>query len=123
MLETLLNQGVTEYHYILKVTHKHLLHPQSTNIPRVPQCLSPRPNWDPSPPLPLASVSSPEPKGEHTRLRVGRWGPISDDWRKSLELCIFCAPARTFLFPLPTSADFGNFLWPLLFPYDCMYVM
>jgi hypothetical protein len=26
----------------------------------VPQCLSPRPNWDPSPPLPQASVSPPK---------------------------------------------------------------
>jgi hypothetical protein len=49
---------------------------QSTYIPRVPKCLSPRPNWDPpSSPLPQASVSLPhEPKGGgggHTRLRCG----------------------------------------------------
>ncbi len=47
------------------------------------------------PPLPPASESlPPEPKeGEHTRLRVRRWGgPNSDDWRKSLALCLLCVP-------------------------------
>jgi hypothetical protein len=57
---------------------------------RVPQCLSPRPNWDPPPPpLPQASVSPhpPEPKGEGNTLACGRGGgPNSDDWRKSLVL-------------------------------------
>jgi hypothetical protein len=38
------------------------LNQQSTNIPRVPQYLSPRPNWDPPPPLPHAGVFPPEPK-------------------------------------------------------------
>jgi hypothetical protein len=32
---------------------------QSTYIPIVPQCMSPRPNWDLPPPLPQASVSLP----------------------------------------------------------------
>jgi hypothetical protein len=45
------------------------------------------------PPLPQASVypPSPEPKGGHARLRVGGggWGSSnSDDWRKSLALCL-----------------------------------
>ncbi len=50
--------------------------PQSTFIPREPQCLSPRPNWDSPPPL----------------LRVWRGGgsPNSDDWRKGLTLCLQC---------------------------------
>jgi hypothetical protein len=40
---------------------------QSKYIPRVPQCLSTRPNWDPPPP--------PGTKGRgHTRLRVRGWG-------------------------------------------------
>jgi hypothetical protein len=48
-------------------------------------------------PLSPASVPlPPEPKGGggHTRLRVGGWGsPNSDDWRKSLALCLLCAGA------------------------------
>ncbi len=46
-------------------------------------------------------VLSPEPKGEgHTSLRVrgmGR-GPSSDDWIKSLELCLLCGHGRSALF-------------------------
>jgi hypothetical protein len=58
---------------------------------RVPQCMSPRRNWD-YPPLPQASVPSSETKGRGlTRLRVRGWGrPNSDDWRKSLALCLLC---------------------------------
>ncbi len=64
---------------------------QSTQIYRVPQCMSPRWNWD-SPTPSLASElcpSPPEPKmgGGHIRLRVRGWGsPNSDEWRKSLAL-------------------------------------
>ncbi len=58
--------------------------PESTYIPRVPQCLSPRPNWDPPPPptpLPQASVSlqrnqTPSPADE------GVGSLSSDDRRK-----------------------------------------
>ncbi len=52
-------------------------------------------NWD-SPNPSLASECTPPPapvaKGwGHTRLRVRGWGsPNSDDWRKSLALCLFC---------------------------------
>jgi hypothetical protein len=58
---------------------------------RVPQCMSPRWNWD-SPTPSLASECSPPPgtngSGRHTRLRLRGWGsPNSDDWRKSLALC------------------------------------
>jgi hypothetical protein len=64
-------------------------------MPRVPQCLSPRPSeMGPPPPLPQASMSPPEPKeGGHIRLRVREWGggPNSDDWRKSQELCLLVA--------------------------------
>ncbi len=64
---------------------------QSRYKPRVP--LSLRPSWGPPPPLPLASVSPPQEPGEgggvHTRLRVkGRGSPDSEDWRKSLALCL-----------------------------------
>ncbi len=47
-------------------------------------------------PTPLSPASvplPPEPGGRgHTRLRVRGWGsPSSDDWRKSLALCLLCA--------------------------------
>ena len=35
--------------------------PQSTYIPREPQCLSPRPNWDSPPPLPQVNVGESHP--------------------------------------------------------------
>jgi hypothetical protein len=40
----------------------------------------------------IVCAPPPEPKGEgHTRLRARGWGsPNSDDWRKSLALCLFC---------------------------------
>ncbi len=63
-------------------------------VQRVPQCMSPRRNWVlPPPPLPQASVPlTPEAKGGgHTCLPVRGWGsPNSDDWRKSLALCLLC---------------------------------
>ncbi len=48
----------------------------------------------PPPPSP-ASACAPPPGtkgwGGHTRLRVRGWGsPNSDDWRKSLALCLLC---------------------------------
>jgi hypothetical protein len=59
---------------------------------RVPQCMSPCRNWyDPS----LASECAPPPPrtkgwGAHS-LRLRGWGsPNSDDWRKSLALCLLC---------------------------------
>ncbi len=54
--------------------------PQSTYIPREPQCLSPRPNWDSPPPL-LQAI-----------WRGG--GPNSDDWRKGLALCLLCGLSK-----------------------------
>jgi hypothetical protein len=64
---------------------------QSTYVPRVPQCLSPRPNREP--PLTPVSVSVAPHRnqkgGGHTRLQ---WGcHSSDDWRKNLALCLLCA--------------------------------
>ncbi len=47
-------------------------------------------------PLPQASVCPPSPHGPrvhggHTHLRLKGWGsPHSDDWRKSLALCLLC---------------------------------
>ncbi len=59
-------------------------------VPRVPQCLSPRPNWDPLHPFSRKRVLPPRnQRGErHTCLRV-KGGPNSDDWRKSLTLLLF----------------------------------
>jgi hypothetical protein len=55
----------------------------------------PRRNWD-SPTPSLASECAPPPgtkeEGGHTRLRASGWGsPNSNDWRKSLSLCLLCA--------------------------------
>ncbi len=54
--------------------------------------MSPRRNWD-SPNPSLASECAPPPKtwGGHTRLGGGGRGPNSDDWRKSLALCLLGA--------------------------------
>jgi hypothetical protein len=54
--------------------------PQSTYIPREPQCLSPRPKWD-SPPLSCEQFD-------------GVGGPNSDDWRKGLALCLLCGLSK-----------------------------
>jgi hypothetical protein len=70
---------------------------QSTYI-RVPQCLSPRPNWDPPPPLPQESVSPRDQRGGHhspAGEEVGGGGPKLDDWRKSLALCLICGESYT----------------------------
>ncbi len=59
------------------------------------ECMSPRRNWD-SPNPSLASECAPPPQnrgwGGHTHsLRVRGWGSHnSDDWRKSLALCLLC---------------------------------
>jgi hypothetical protein len=49
-------------------------------------------------PLSRKRVFPPHPDqrvGGHTRRRLRGWGsPNSDDWRKSLALCLFCAPDR-----------------------------
>jgi hypothetical protein len=73
---------------------------QSTYIPRVPQCLSPRPNWDPPPPLPQESVSPP-PRPTYlaitrTACQHEREGLNSDDWRKSPALCLLCDLVKKF---------------------------
>jgi hypothetical protein len=69
-----------------------------TRTYRVSECLFPRPNCDPHAPLhPQASGFPPGTKGRggHTRLRVtGGGGPNSDDWRKSLSLCLLCDRVR-----------------------------
>jgi hypothetical protein len=60
---------------------------ESTYIPRVPKCLSPRRNWPPTPPRKRVCPPPPEPKEGGTPF----WGsPNSDDWRKSQALCLHC---------------------------------
>ncbi len=86
--------------------------PQSTYMPRVPQCLSPSPNRDPPPLLPQASVSPPRnQRGRgHTRLRVRGWGPNSDDWKQSLVLCQLCSFPPTLFYLLGYQSIYPNAL-------------
>ncbi len=54
-------------------------------IPRVPQCLSPRPNWVRPSPISRKQVARPpKPKGGGQHLPAGEGvdGPNSDDWRE-----------------------------------------
>ncbi len=47
---------------------------------------------NPSPARKCALPPGPKGGGGHTRLRLRGWGsPNSDDWRKSLALCLLCA--------------------------------
>jgi len=76
---------------------------QSTYIYRAPQCMSPCRNWDSPTPLAAGECSLPPDQrvGGHTSLRLKGWGsPNSDDWRKSLALCLLCA--------IPTPAYFAE---------------
>ncbi len=75
----------------------HYVYPrsQSTYIYRAPQCMFPRRNWASPNPSPASKCALPPTKrwGGHTRRRLKGWGsPNSDDWRKSLALCLLCAP-------------------------------
>jgi hypothetical protein len=86
------NQSHIIYVHCVQCTHTY---EHKVNTPRVPQYLYPRLNWDPHP-LSLRRVFNVSPpklkEGKHTRLRARGWGsPNSDDWRKSLALCLFCA--------------------------------
>jgi hypothetical protein len=63
---------------------------QRTHIPRVPQCLSPRSNWDPPPLLlPLASEPPPplEPKGGGTHSPACEGVEESQFRRLEIKLC------------------------------------
>jgi hypothetical protein len=91
------NQKITkkQYRKKAKIIFKKRYWAQSTYIYRVPQCMSPRRNWDsPTPPQSVASDCAPPPqaKGGRAHSPAGEgWGsPNSDDWRKSLALCLLC---------------------------------
>ncbi len=64
----------------------------NTYISRVPQCLYPRPKWDPLA-LPQANVCLPshQRRGANSPAGEGVGGPNSDDWRKSQVVCLLCA--------------------------------
>jgi hypothetical protein len=59
-------------------------------IYRAPQCISSRRNWDSPNPSPASEYAPPDQRvGGHTCLRLRGWGsPNSDDWRKSVALCL-----------------------------------
>ncbi len=83
------SQSPDSPHYIRAVS-------QSTYIHRVPQCMSPRRNWDPPLPPPHSPASEcalpPETKGAHSPADEGVGGPNSNDCRKRLDLalCLLC---------------------------------
>ncbi len=79
------NQFISLYCFLPWSVHKHKKH-----IYRVPQSMFPRRYWD-YPTLSPASECAPPPEPtQHTRLRVR--SSNSDDWRKSLALCLLCGP-------------------------------
>ncbi len=63
------------------------------------QCMSPRRNWD-SPTSSLASECAPPPGSKggggrpHSRAGEGWGSPNSNDWRKSLALCLYSVTTR-----------------------------
>jgi hypothetical protein len=61
-------------------------------IPRVPQCLSSRRNWDLPPRNQRGGGHSPADE------ELGGGGPNSDDWMKGLALCLLCGTTSTFDF-------------------------
>ncbi len=80
-------------------------------------------NPTPSPTI----VSLPDQRGVHTCLRVRGWGsPNSDDWRKSLVLCLLCdyyldeytperALQRSYNFLYPLTEKRLHFIWDTYF--------
>ncbi len=81
-----------------------------TIIPRVPQCLSSRPNWDSPIPSPASEYAG--PKGE----RGGTHSPAFEGVRNSqlgrLEKMLSTLPTLWFLYPL--SVDFSTDPLPYL---------
>ncbi len=72
------------------------------------QCMSPRRNWDSPNPFPASVVAPPppEPKGGEAHSPAGGgWESLnSDDWRKSLALCLLCAAFYIPRFPLKAES-------------------
>ncbi len=60
--------------WVYKFGHQR---PKSTYIPKVPECLSPRPNWDSPIPSPASECALPqEPKEGGGGILAGGWVPI-----------------------------------------------
>ncbi len=81
-------------------------------IPRVPECMSLRPNWLLTPPPPASECVPPlEPKGGgNTHLRViGQGKPIRTTGEKSLALCLHCGlPSSYIPFQSPLPPQLHN---------------
>jgi hypothetical protein len=71
---------------------------------RAPQCMSPRRNWD-SPNRSPASECALPPRtkgwGAHSPAAKGVGSLSSDDWRKSLAICLLCGLVAIFWEKLP----------------------
>jgi hypothetical protein len=106
------------FHSLFSHTCTHPAPTKYLYIDRAPQCMSLRRSWDSPSPSPASECAPPpfgpgggtlacgrgvgwvprcalpppdQRVGGHTRLRLKGWGrPNSDDWRKSLALCLLC---------------------------------
>ncbi len=64
-------------------------------LPRVPQGISPRRSRDSLTPSPPSECAPPPPEPQGAGILACEWGgawvsPDSNDWRKSLALCVLC---------------------------------
>ncbi len=75
----------------IAISHKVLI----CTVYRAPQCMSPRRNWDsPNPSLASECAPPPRPKGERAHSPAAEVVGESDDWRKSLALCLLCGDSH-----------------------------
>ncbi len=107
---TALTTTTTTESFILSLNHK--IH------------MSPRPNWDPHPPHQQASVSPPEPKGGHTRLRVRGGVPIQTTGTKpSTLLRYFTAPYCGTFTLYSTTVSCAATFWATLYPTELWWTL
>ncbi len=76
--------------------------------------MSPRRNWDSPNPSLASECALPPESGGHIWLRVRGWGSLnSDDWRKSLALCLLCDGSGTvYSWEEPDGEGFYQFWEP-----------